>query len=104
MSALPAIDLGGFRVTLVREDIYWWDGGAMFGVVPKTLWSRKSPPDDLNRLPLGFNCYIVETGEHTILLDTGGGDKLDARRPASPRAIYYTARRVGARPPPPSAR
>src|ERR1022692_436143 len=63
-----------------REDIYWWDGGAMFGVVPKTLWSRKSPPDDLNRLPLGFNCYIVETGEHTILLDTGGGDKLDARR------------------------
>src|ERR1017187_8283895 len=80
MSALPAIDLGGFRVTLVREDIYWWDGGAMFGVVPKTLWSRKSSPDDLNRLPLGFNCYIVETGEHTILLDTGGGDKLDARR------------------------
>ena len=52
----------------------------MFGVVPKTLWSRKSPPDNLNRLPLGFNCYIVETGEHTILLDTGGGDKLDARR------------------------
>ena len=80
MSAPPAIDLGGFRVTLVREDIYWWDGGAMFGVVPKTLWSRKSPPDDLNRLPLGFNCYIVETGAHTILLDTGGGDKLDARR------------------------
>src|ERR1017187_3348694 len=80
MSALPAIDLGGFRVTLAREDIYWWDGGAMFGVVPKTLWSRKSPPDDLNRLPLGFNCYIVETGEHTILLDAGGGDKLDARR------------------------
>jgi hypothetical protein len=80
MSALPAIDLGGFRITLVREDIYWWDGGAMFGVVPKTLWSRQSPPDDLNRLPLGFNCYIVETGEHTILLDTGGGDKLDARR------------------------
>lgn len=76
----PAVELGGFRITLIREDIYWWDGGAMFGVVPKTLWSPKSPPDELNRLPLGFNCYIVETGEHTILLDTGGGDKLDARR------------------------
>jgi glyoxylase-like metal-dependent hydrolase (beta-lactamase superfamily II) len=77
---MSAIELGDLRVTLVREDIYWWDGGAMFGVVPKTLWSRKSPADELNRLPLGFNCYVVETGEHTILLDTGGGDKLDARR------------------------
>src|ERR1017187_10558386 len=121
MSALPAIDLGGFRVTLVREDIYWWDGGAMFGVVPKTLWSRKSPPDHLNRLPLGFNCYIVETGEHTILLDTGGGGghrsrahrhrrqqppslgplrleyDSDPGRPASrvpPRHLLYAARRV----------
>jgi glyoxylase-like metal-dependent hydrolase (beta-lactamase superfamily II) len=75
-----AVEVGGFRITLVREDIYWWDGGAMFGVVPKTLWSRHSACDDLNRVPLGFNCYIVETGEHTILLDTGGGDKLDARR------------------------
>ena len=32
MSAAPAIDLGGFGITLVREDIYWWDDGAMFGV------------------------------------------------------------------------
>ncbi len=83
MPATPAssvIDLGDFRITLVREDIYWWDGGAMFGVVPKTLWSPQSPADELNRLPLGFNCYIVETGSHTILLDTGGGGKMDARR------------------------
>ena len=80
MSNPSAISLGGFRITLVREDTYWWDGGAMFGVVPKTLWGRVSTPDELNRVPLGFNCYIVETGEHTILLDTGGGDKLDARR------------------------
>ena len=77
---MPAIQLGGLRITLVREDIYWWDGGAMFGVVPKTLWSRQSPADELNRLPLGLNSYIVETGEHTILPDTGAGDKLDARR------------------------
>jgi len=77
---MSAIELGGMRVTLVREDIYWWDGGAMFGVVPKTMWSRKIAPDEWNRIPEGFNCYIVETGEHTILLDTGCGDKLDATR------------------------
>ncbi len=77
---MAAIELGDFRITLVREDIYHWDGGAMFGVVPRTMWSRLSPPDELNRVPLGFNCYILETGEHTILLETGGGGKLDARR------------------------
>ena len=76
---MPSIGLGSFRITLVREDIYWWDGGVMFGVVPKTLWGRRLTPDDQNRLPLGFNCYIVETDEHTILMDTGGGDKLDPR-------------------------
>lgn len=76
---MAGIDLGNFRITLVREDTYWWDGGVMFGVVPKTLWSRHRAPDECNRLPLGFNCYLVETGEHTILLDTGGGDKMDAR-------------------------
>jgi glyoxylase-like metal-dependent hydrolase (beta-lactamase superfamily II) len=76
---MSAIELGALRITLVREDIYWWDGGVMFGVVPKTLWGRKLAADEQNRLPLGFNCYIIETGDHTILLDTGGGDKLDAR-------------------------
>jgi glyoxylase-like metal-dependent hydrolase (beta-lactamase superfamily II) len=77
---MPAIELGTFRITLVREGIYWWDGGAMFGVVPKTLWSRHTQPDELNRVPLAFNSYIVQTGEHTILLDTGAGDKPDARQ------------------------
>ncbi len=51
----------------------------MFGVVPRTLWGRKIPPDDLNRIPLGLNCYLIETGEHTVLVETGGGDKMDAR-------------------------
>ena len=71
--------LGDFELTLIRDSTYWWDGGAMFGVVPKTLWSRKTPVDDLNRIPLGFNCYLIRTGDHTLLIETGGGDKLDSR-------------------------
>jgi len=71
--------LGDFRVSLIRDAVYWWDAGAMFGVVPKTLWSRGTAADELNRVPLGFNCYLIETGEHTILVETGGGDKMDAR-------------------------
>ena len=71
--------LGDLEISLIRESIYWWDGGALFGVVPKTLWSRKTDSDDLNRIPLGFNCYLIQGGGHTILIETGCGDKMDAR-------------------------
>jgi glyoxylase-like metal-dependent hydrolase (beta-lactamase superfamily II) len=71
--------IGDFEVTLIRHSVYWWDGGAMFGVVPKTLWSRKTPADALNRVEMGFNCYLIRTGEQTILIETGLGDKRDAR-------------------------
>ncbi len=71
--------VGNFEITLIRDSVYWWDGGATFGVVPKTLWSRHVPVDELNRIPVAFNCYVIRTGEHTILIETGGGDKMDAR-------------------------
>ena len=73
------IALGSFEVSLIRHSAYWWDGGAIFGVVPKTLWSRHAPADELNRIPVAFNCYLLRTGDHTILIETGGGDKMDAR-------------------------
>lgn len=73
------LPVGDFRVTLVREGVYYWDGGAFFGVVPKTLWSKKLTPDESNRVPLGFNCYVIETGDHSILVETGGGGKMDPR-------------------------
>jgi glyoxylase-like metal-dependent hydrolase (beta-lactamase superfamily II) len=71
--------LGDFEITRVSPATYWWDGGAIFGVVPKTLWSRKLPADELNRVPLAFNCYVIRTGDHTVLVETGSGDKMDAR-------------------------
>jgi glyoxylase-like metal-dependent hydrolase (beta-lactamase superfamily II) len=64
---------------MVRAGSYWWDGGAMFGVVPKTLWSRHCPADDSNRIEAGFNCFVVETGDQTILIETGGGIRHDDR-------------------------
>jgi glyoxylase-like metal-dependent hydrolase (beta-lactamase superfamily II) len=74
---MPA--LGDFEILRVNQTAYWWDGGALFGVVPKTLWSRKIPPDELNRIPLAFNCYLIRTGSHNILIETGLGDKRTAR-------------------------
>jgi glyoxylase-like metal-dependent hydrolase (beta-lactamase superfamily II) len=76
---MSSIVLGDFEISLIRDSAYWWDGGAIFGVVPKTLWSRHIAPDDLNRIPLAFNCYLIRTGDHNILIETGGGDKMDER-------------------------
>jgi glyoxylase-like metal-dependent hydrolase (beta-lactamase superfamily II) len=73
------IALGDFEIARVNDAVHWWDGGAVFGVVPKSLWSRKVPADEWNRVALAFNCYLVRTGEHNILIETGLGDKRDAR-------------------------
>lgn len=51
------------------------DGGAMFGVVPKTLWSRTNPADDKNMIDLGARCLLIEDGNRLILIDTGMGNK-----------------------------
>lgn len=71
------LTLGRFRIHLVRAGVYLWDGGAFFGVVPKTLWSARIPCDESNRIPAAFNCYLVETGTQNILVETGGGDRHD---------------------------
>lgn len=55
------------------------DGGAMFGVVPKALWSRNYPSDENNLIVLTLRSLIVETGGHIILVDTGWGDKQDEK-------------------------
>ena len=73
----------------------------MFGVVPKTLWSRKTLVDELNRVPLGLNCYLIRTGEHTVLIETGAGDKPDgifrerAKLPAVPEPLPANIARHG---------
>jgi glyoxylase-like metal-dependent hydrolase (beta-lactamase superfamily II) len=76
---LSFLEIGDFRVTLVRAGSYWWDGGTFFGVVPKTLWSKTQPCDDLNLIEAGFNCFVVEDSVHRVLIETGGGVRHDAR-------------------------
>jgi len=61
------------RVQIVEFDYFLLDGGAMFGSVPKTLWSRLTPPDDLNRIRLIARCLLVTARNRKILIDAGVG-------------------------------
>jgi glyoxylase-like metal-dependent hydrolase (beta-lactamase superfamily II) len=85
------VRLGDYRVEIIPDAEFRLDGGAMFGVVPRTLWSRVAPPDEENRIRLQMNCLFVEAAGERILIETGIGDKwtekqakvygIDRRRP-----------------------
>lgn len=64
---LHIIDTGYFKL----------DGGAMFGVVPKTLWNKHNPADEKNLCSWAMRCLLIEDGDRLILVDTGLGDKQD---------------------------
>lgn len=66
---LYTIDTGFFKL----------DGGAMFGVVPKTLWNKTNPADENNLCTWAMRCLLIEDGNRLILVDNGIGDKQDAK-------------------------
>lgn len=70
------LQLGDFELTSLSDGTFGLDGGAMFGVVPKTLWSRRATPDDKNRIPLGLRPLLVRANGKNVLIDTGIGDKM----------------------------
>jgi len=73
------MSLGDFELISLSDGIYHLDGGSYFGVVPKTLWSRKLPANEKNLVPSGLNSVLVRTGEKNILIETGIGNKLSEK-------------------------
>jgi glyoxylase-like metal-dependent hydrolase (beta-lactamase superfamily II) len=67
------------KIDLFNVASFKVDGGAMFGVVPKVLWSRVYPADENNLIDLPLRSLIIETGNHVILVDSGWGDKQDEK-------------------------
>jgi len=55
------------------------DGGAMFGVVPKSIWNKINPADENNMCDWALRCLLIEDGDMLILVDNGNGDKQDAK-------------------------
>jgi glyoxylase-like metal-dependent hydrolase (beta-lactamase superfamily II) len=66
---IHTIDTGFFKL----------DGGAMFGVVPKTIWNKTNPADENNLCTWAMRCLLIEDNNRLILIDTGIGNKQDAR-------------------------
>ena len=73
------VDLGNLRIHVVSDGGFKLDGGAMFGVVPKPLWSKVTPADAENRIRMATNCLLIEAGDELVLIDTGLGDKHDEK-------------------------
>jgi len=67
--------LGSWTLHAIQAGGQQLDGGAMFGVVPKTLWERRIPADSRNRIPMGMRCLLVEHEAGLVLIDTGAGNK-----------------------------
>ena len=67
--------LGSTEINIISDGNFMLDGGAMFGVVPKALWSRLEPADEQNRIRMGLNCLLILRENQKILVDTGIGDK-----------------------------
>lgn len=76
---MQRLTLGDFELTAFSDGTYHLDGGAFFGVIPKTMWSKKAPADDRNLVKSGLNSLLVRTGKQTVLIETGMGDKLSER-------------------------
>ena len=76
---MPHLTLGGWRIHTLETGFFRLDGGAMFGSVPKPLWSRTNPPDERNRIRLAMRCLLVEGHGRRILVDDGIGDKLSGK-------------------------
>lgn len=73
------MEIGDYRVEIIPDTEFKLDGGAMFGVVPRVVWERVCPADELNRVTLNCNCLFIDTGKEKILVETGMGEKWSAK-------------------------
>ncbi|NQV29267.1 MAG: MBL fold metallo-hydrolase [Candidatus Marinimicrobia bacterium] len=74
------MNIGSYKLTSLVTSTFALDGGAMFGVVPKTMWSKHAEVDDYNRIQMVTRTLLLESEDRKILIDTGNGDKWNARQ------------------------
>ncbi len=67
--------IGKYELHQIETGIFGLDGGAMFGIVPRTLWSKLNTPDNENRIEMALRALLIMGGKRNILVDTGIGNK-----------------------------
>jgi glyoxylase-like metal-dependent hydrolase (beta-lactamase superfamily II) len=87
---VTSVRIGDIEVVPLSDGTFRLDGGAMFGVVPKTLWGPRVDVDEDNRIPLGLTPLLVRTNGLNVLVDAGIGDKLSDKA----RRIYVVDQTV----------
>ena len=71
--------IGPYTIYSVETSEFRLDGGAMFGIIPKTIWQRSSPADDLNRIQMVTRSILLVGDKKKILVDTGNGTKWEEK-------------------------
>ncbi len=79
MSLVQTFKVGRVLCHALHAGTFRLDGGAMFGVVPKPMWTKRAAPDDRNRIPMGLRCLLIEHDHGLVLVDTGVGNKEDSK-------------------------
>ena len=69
--------VGNYTLYSIETSQFGLDGGAMFGIIPKTLWEKEAPADEYNRIKMVTRSLLVVSNERKIIIDTGNGDKWD---------------------------
>ena len=71
--------IGPYDIYSVETSEFRLDGGAMFGIIPKTMWEKASPADDLNRIHMVTRSLLLVSDKKKILVDTGNGTKWEEK-------------------------
>ena len=74
------VKVGGVRCHILSDGLNVADGGGFFGVVPRVMWQRVIAANDLNQVPNDIRCLLIESDAGLVLVDTGNGDKLNAKQ------------------------
>ena len=72
--------IGKYEIKTLTTGTFGLDGGAMFGIIPKPLWERTNPADELNRVKLGARCLLLQSSSKNVLVDTGLGFMMLTRK------------------------
>jgi len=73
------MQIGKYKLSIIESGNFRLDGGAMFGIIPKVLWQKTNPPDEVNRIKLSTRHLVLQNESKKIIIDTGMGEKWDEK-------------------------